>query len=75
MTTKKTLKITYDLDKVDLTMSWLPRRCVISGTNLFLKRAYRNTLTIAPKHGKPIRTEVWMSSSEYLLLQLRGDTG
>lgn len=64
-------KINFDRYEDKLITTWIPRRCLGTGKRMFLKPAYRIAAYYQPKAGKEIKYVFYLSTSEWLMVQLR----
>jgi hypothetical protein len=54
----------------DLKLCWFPKKCFISGTPLWGKRAYHGIRCILGP-GEPVEETYWVDKHEFLIWQLK----
>jgi len=55
----------------ELMFSWLPRKCYLSGKQLFARHAYKGTRIITGP-GLPVIEHYWLDKTEFLIWNLKG---
>lgn len=51
------------------TFAWWPQRCKLSGTRIWMRKAYRGRRWITGP-GDPAMLESWMTPQEFIMFQL-----
>lgn len=62
------------LDRVkwwELKLCWLPKKCFLSGQNLWGKKAYKGVRYIHGP-GEPVRDVYWIDQNEFIMWKLKG---
>lgn len=62
---------TWARSRWQLKRCWMPRRCVKSGQNIWLKLAYRGS-AVWTGPGDPVVEHAWLACDEYIMLKIKG---
>lgn len=64
-------KMFYERAVWYIAFAWLPKRCALSGSLIWLKRAYRGTAWWSGP-GLPVFERRWATKEQFLLAKIKG---